>query len=57
MAYWWCLHHATVEGEDGCPHAERLGPYASADEAADALLRAQQRTDAWDRNDKEWNGQ
>lgn len=55
MAYWWCLQHAAVEGEDGCAHADRLGPYETADEAAHALERAQQRSKAWDQQDKEWN--
>ena len=35
--YWFCLNHHTVEGEDGCKSADRLGPYASEAEASRAL--------------------
>lgn len=56
MSYWWCLKHGEVEGDDGCAHAERLGPYQTADEAAHAIDRAHQRSDQWDQQDKEWEG-
>lgn len=56
MAYWWCLKHGKVEGEDGCAHAERLGPYPTAQEAAHAIERAHERSDDWDQQDKEWQG-
>ncbi len=52
--YWFCLKHHTVEGADGCKAADRLGPYASRDEAASALDKVQQRNEAWD-NDPNWN--
>lgn len=52
--YWFCLKHHRVEGRDGCPNADRLGPYATESEAAQALELARQRTEAWD-NDPEWN--
>ena len=32
--YWFCLKHHTVEGNDGCKNADRLGPYASSEEAS-----------------------
>ncbi len=52
--YWFCLKHHTVEERDGCKAADRLGPYATRDEAAAALDKVQQRNEAWD-NDPDWN--
>ena len=54
MAYWWCLKHERVEGEQGCGHAVRLGPYETEAEAADALDKAHRRTEEWDRQDREY---
>ena len=52
--YWFCLKHHTVEGVEGCKAADRLGPYASAEEASRALEKVQERNEAWD-NDPDWN--
>jgi len=52
--YFFCLEHHTVETEDGCRAADRLGPYASRDEAERALEKVQERNEAWD-NDPNWN--
>lgn len=52
--YWYCLKHKTVEGEDGCRSADRLGPYASHDEASRALETVAERNEKWD-NDPDWN--
>lgn len=52
--YWYCLKHSRVEGHDGCPNKDRLGPYESETEAANALETAAARTEAWD-TDPEWN--
>ncbi|WP_130864972.1 hypothetical protein [Acidipropionibacterium timonense] len=46
--YYWCLTHHSVEPWDGCRSGDRLGPYPSAAQAAQALDRAQARNDAWD---------
>ena len=51
--YWFCLKHHTVEGPAGCKAADRLGPYTSADEAARALEKVEQRNEAWD-EDPRW---
>lgn len=48
MSYWFCLTHMAVEPDEGCAHAERLGPYRTREEAAQALERAKARTEAWD---------
>ena len=47
-AYYWCLDHEQVEGEDGCPNYRRMGPYATKQEAEGALDRARARTAEWD---------
>jgi len=52
--WWYCLKHQTVERGDSCANTERLGPYASAEEAGKALSRAAERTESWD-NDPKWN--
>jgi hypothetical protein len=54
MAYWYCLKHDTVEGNDGCPNKDRLGPYETEAEAARALDTARERTEKWD-EDPVWN--
>ena len=52
--YYYCLDHNAVEGEDGCRAAERLGPYATREEAGQALQKVQERNERWD-NDPAWN--
>jgi hypothetical protein len=51
--YWFCLEHHRVEGEQGCRSADRLGPYDTAEEAARALEKARERTEAWE-HDPRW---
>ncbi len=51
MDWYYCLHHQQVEQEDGCPNAERMGPYATETEAANALATAAVRNDAYDSDD------
>lgn len=52
--YWFCLKHHTVEGPEGCPAKDRLGPYASAAEAERALDKVEERNEAWE-HDPAWN--
>jgi len=54
MTYWYCLNHHAVEGPDGCPPIDRLGPYDTEAEAARALEKARERNDEWD-NDPDWS--
>jgi hypothetical protein len=54
--WYWCLTHGRVEGVDGCPNIERMGPYSTRDEAGAALERAHERTEAWDEEDERWSG-
>lgn len=52
--FWYCLKHATVEAEPLCQGADRMGPYASREEAEHALESAARRTEQWDK-DPQWN--
>ncbi len=52
--YYFCLNHHAVEGQDGCKPSDRLGPYATAEDAARALEIVAERNEAWD-NDPKWN--
>ena len=52
--WYFCLRHHAVESAQGCPARDRLGPYDSEEQAADALALVQQRNDDWD-NDPRWN--
>jgi hypothetical protein len=49
--WWFCLRHKTVEPDAGCPGKERLGPYQTREEAANALETARRRTEEWDAAD------
>jgi len=51
--WWFCLAHQRVEGEDGCPNKDRMGPYATEADAAATLQRAAERNEAWD-TDPRW---
>lgn len=52
--YWYCIEHHRVEGRDGCPNKDRLGPFDTEAGAARALENAAEQTQAWD-NDPRWN--
>jgi hypothetical protein len=52
--YYYCVKHHAVEGAEGCPAINRLGPYDSREEAERALEKVQQRNEEWD-NDPNWN--
>ncbi|HWL98132.1 MAG TPA: hypothetical protein VNP20_12345 [Nocardioidaceae bacterium] len=52
--WYFCLNHHTVEPEDGCKAADRLGPYDSQAEASRALEKVAERNEEWE-NDPAWN--
>ena len=55
MASWWyCLKHNRAEHNGGCPNSERLGPFATEEEASGALELARERNEEWDRREDEW---
>jgi hypothetical protein len=50
--WYFCTRHGTVETEDGgCPGKDRLGPYATREEAEHALETVQRRNEEWDAAD------
>ena len=40
VSWYYCLVHQKVEPEEGCANAERMGPYATEQEAREAYLAA-----------------
>ena len=52
--FWYCVKHHRVEPADGCPPIDRLGPYATEEEASRALEKAEERNQEWD-DDPKWN--
>lgn len=46
--YYWCLVHHQVEPLDGCKAADRLGPYPTAQQAAEAIQHAEANNEAWE---------
>lgn len=52
--WFYCLKHRRVEEGPECPAKDRLGPYASREEAARAIDIARDREQAW-RSDPRWN--
>ena len=53
--YWFCVKHHAVEGADGCPPIDRLGPYATEAEAEKALEKVAERNAEWEAEDARWN--
>jgi len=51
--FWYCVKHHAVEGADGCPPIDRLGPYPSREEAEHALEKVAERNAAWEEQDRE----
>lgn len=49
--WWFNLRTQQVEQGLGDPNSERLGPYASREEAEGALGRMHERTERFDRDD------
>ncbi len=56
MSYWYNTATGQVETDENRGQAQDvMGPYASEHEASHALQSAQQRTEKWDAEDREWN--
>lgn len=52
--WYWCLRHERAESEDGCAASQRLGPYATREEAENYADRVKARNQRWDAEDKRW---
>ena len=46
--WYYCLKHRTVEPYDACKAEDRLGPYATREDAEHALEIAAERNQDWD---------
>jgi hypothetical protein len=45
--WYYCLKHHKVEGPVGCKAKDRIGPFATQEEAAHALEKVQERNEEW----------
>ena len=55
--WYWCMRHQDVEPADkGCPPDQRMGPYSSPGEARRWREKVEARNEAWDEDDKRWEG-
>ncbi len=53
--FFWCLRHDRVEERNqACEADQRMGPYASAEEARNWREKKDARNEKWDREDREW---
>jgi hypothetical protein len=52
--WYFCLKHNTVEDRDGCPLRDRLGPYATREEAARAVESVHEREARLEAEDRAW---
>lgn len=46
--WYWCLTHKAVEPYEACKSIDRLGPYATREDAAAALATVTRRNDEWE---------
>jgi hypothetical protein len=53
--FFFNLRTGRVEGPEGARADERLGPYATREEAERALQSARERTERWDEEDRRWD--
>ncbi|MGX7680513.1 hypothetical protein ACSMXN_16610 [Jatrophihabitans sp. DSM 45814] len=54
--YWFCETHHTVEPFNGCGSKNRIGPFDTAEAAANALKTIADRERRYDAEDSAWNG-
>ncbi|MBA2528736.1 MAG: hypothetical protein H0V19_02030 [Euzebyales bacterium] len=55
--WYWCLSHGLAEEGEQCPAKDRLGPYGSAEEAANYAATVDARNEEWDSEDERWEGE
>lgn len=57
-AWYWCQRHERAEqGQQACRALDRLGPYSTREAAENWAATAEARNDAWDEQDREWEGE
>lgn len=52
--WFYCLEHKKVEEGPDCPGKDRMGPYASREEATHAMETARERNAEWE-TDPRWH--
>jgi hypothetical protein len=52
--WYYCIEHGTVEPKFGCRITDRIGPFATREEAAKALEKVEERNEVWD-TDPNWD--
>ena len=53
--YWYCMKHRRVERYDETDSANRIGPFPTADAAANALQTIAEREQRYEQEDRAWN--
>ena len=54
--WYWCMKHERAEPDKACAATQRLGPYATREEAESYAERVKSRNQRWDADDKRWSG-
>lgn len=58
MPYWYNITTGAVENDENRSRNDNvMGPYATEEEASRALETARERTEKWDEEDREWEGE
>jgi hypothetical protein len=52
--FYWCLKHKRVEQKGHCSQTWTMGPYDSEQAARSYAERAEERDQAWEDADEEW---
>jgi len=55
--WWYNIVTGKVEHGPGAPNSQRLGPFDTEAEAANALELARKRNESWAEQDRQWNGE
>ena len=54
--WYYCFKHDKVETQDDCRRRDRMGPYATREDAENWRERVADRNAEWDRKDREEKG-
>lgn len=53
--FWFNVKTRTVEEGHQSDSSDLMGPYGTREAAEQALTKARENTERWDREDKDWN--
>ncbi len=58
MAYWYNVNTGQIEQDGNTdPKDNLMGPYESEDAARAAIETSRKKNEAWDEQDREWDGE